>query len=276
MSRQKPWTKTTVGALTSPSTISTCRSTPSGVVTASSSSYGSSPKGSPAYGSSTRCDRRTTIRSAATPTAIPAAVTPTIAPTIPARRAVCLLANRPLPVIPIPVIPTRHPDAAEPRHDLVVDGVAHLRPVVRGRLPVIARPEQHRHVTGGHPVVAAVEDDLVHAYSTGDRTNLAAERDRAGVAGRPGHPLGVPERHDRERRRGRSAVRVAVRDALPRGYPLGEHDPCPGGHRRTQPEAAPRDGRQPVHRDADAYQVEVGVGAGQRGRRVGDVPVPRR
>src|SRR4051812_11857604 len=219
MSRQNPCTNTTVRS-SGPSRVSstsTCRSTPSGLVTVSSASNGRVPNGSPASASSWRSERRTSIRSAATPAATPAAATPTIAPKIPARRAVCL-ANR----LPPPVVHPRHPWAAEPRHDLVVDRVADGCPVVRGRLSAVAGPEQHGNVAGRHRVVAAVQDHLIHAYPTGDPPNLAAEGDRAAVAGDAGHAVGVAERDDGQSGIGAGVVGVAVGNALPGRYPFGE------------------------------------------------------
>src|SRR5690554_4340982 len=182
MSRQNPWTNTTVGSAaglapvtdaTKPassstpsvgSTTSTCRSTPSGVVTVSDSSHGRRPKGSRAYGSSARSrSRRTRVRSAAMPAATPAAAAPNRAPRTPNRRR---CPDR--PEVSLMVVHPRHAPTPEPGDDLVVDRSDGPRPVVRGGRAVLAGAEQDRHVADRDRVVPAVDDELVHAHPAGD------------------------------------------------------------------------------------------------------------
>ena len=100
---------------------------------------------------------------------------------------------------------------------------------------------------------------------------------RRAVAGGPRDAVGVPERHQGQGRLGRGGVRVAVRDALTGRHPLGQHHP--GAHRHRRPQA---EGLGPARARARSTampgpdQVEMGVGAGQRGGRVRDVAHRRR
>src|SRR6266511_135063 len=165
MSRQNPCTKTTVSSASPDgSTTSTCRSTPS-TFTVRCSSAGSSPNGSWAYGSGTLRVRPTTYRSSATPAATPAAARPTTAPAHPARLANLPLRSGSVTLPPgsrlrgsqahcsrsrrLPLVRPRHP-RPDPGHDLVADGVEYVRPVVRRRLAVVARPEDGGDVAGVH------------------------------------------------------------------------------------------------------------------------------
>src|SRR2546430_932899 len=203
MSRQKPWMKMSVGSV-SPSgpkfrsipsgrsTISTYRSRPSSVGMVRHSSYGSGPNRSSAKGSAVTAGRRrrSRSRSAATPTATPVAATPITAPTRPAPRA--MRRGR------LGSLTGVHPgdaDGTHPGDDFVVDGADRLGPVVGGRFATLARAEEHRDVTGGHRVVAAVQHDLVHADPTGDGTPLSGQPYRSEVGGVPGYPVAVPEWH---------------------------------------------------------------------------------
>src|SRR5690606_41747183 len=85
------------------------------------------------------------------------------------------------------VITSGNAGVTEAGDDLVADRRAGLGPVVRGRLAVVARPEQHRHVTGPHVAVAAVEHDLVHADQPDYAPSLAGHLLRPGVGGPPRH-----------------------------------------------------------------------------------------
>src|SRR6266545_1623628 len=185
MSRQNPWMKTSVGS--GSSIRPTYMSMPSWVGMIRDSSYGSSPNGSPTSGSSASGVRRRRIRtrSAVTPSATPLATAPTTVPRDPARRR-----KRPLSLST--VVPSGDPDGAHPRHDLVVDGADRRGPVVGGGFAVVARPEEHRDVTGRHRVVAAVQHDLVHADPAGDGPPASGKPHRAGVGAWRGTPSPYP------------------------------------------------------------------------------------
>ena len=139
------------------------------------------------------------------------------------------------------VVHPRHPDAAEPGHDLVVDGADRLGPVVGGRLAVGAAAEQRRPRRRRPP----------RRRRSRARTGPCRPGRRSSGAGRPsctgptleacrGHPVGVPERHQRP---GWSPGRWCRcgRTRRPAGrHPLGQHHPGARGHRRAQPEALAR------------------------------------
>ena len=71
--------------------------------------------------------------------------------------------------------------------------------VVGGGLTVVAGPEEDGHVARSDRVVAAVEDDLVHADPPGDAPVRPRQADRCPVARGARHAVGIAQRHEGER-----------------------------------------------------------------------------
>ena len=95
---------------------------------------------------------------------------------------------------------TRGHPGADPRDDLVGDRAERLGPVVGGRLAPVPRTEEHDLVALAHRVVADVEDELVHAHGARDGPATTGDEHRPDVRRRARDPVGVAERHERERR----------------------------------------------------------------------------
>ena len=139
-------------------------------------------------------DLRTSARSTANAVASPAAATPTTAPTMPD----LLARDGPRPAhCSLPVVHPRHPAAAEPGDDLVVDRADRLGPVVGGRRrrrPGRTASPRRRPATGSSPTSSTI-------WSMQTRPAIVrivpAELDRAGVGRVPRHPVGVAERDQR-------------------------------------------------------------------------------
>ena len=133
-----------------------------------------------------------------------------------------------------------------PGDDLVVDRVELVGPVLGGRLARSPGPNRTTSSpTARTVVVAAVDDDLVHADPPDDRPQHAAEQHPHAAAAVEGarHAVGVPDGDQGERGLPRRRPGVAVGDALARRHPLGQRDAGAQRHRRAQRALAAPGGR---------------------------------
>src|SRR6478672_6308731 len=117
----------------------------------------------------------------------------------------------------------------EPGHDLVADGVGGVGPLLRGRLARRAA-EEGDDVTGPRGGARSeVDDELVHADTTGDRRAEVADADRADVRRIARDAVAVARRHEADDGVDRRGVHVAVADALAGRETLDEREPGPQG-----------------------------------------------
>src|SRR4051812_20044495 len=180
----------------------------------------------------------------------------------------------------LPALFLVHVDAgnarSDARDDLVRDGAGRLRPVLGGGLAAVAGAEEDRLGADRGLVPAEVDDELVHRDPARDGPPLAADQHRAGAGGVPRDAVAVPDGHQAEGRLAGGDVVMPVTDAVTARNVLHERDGRRQLHDRPQPEVGGGTDlgarRDPVEGDTGPYEVEVGLGEGERGGRVGDVP----
>src|SRR6202140_2891754 len=246
MHTQNPCANTTVSGASDGPTSRTANGTPSAVGTTLARSKSRSVKSSVACGSWT--DTRLPIeRAAATPARVPTAASPAT-PAIQRaslnrpRRGCSPLANRASFAAFFATERARRSsircarlgrrdasslngsaltvDAGDPAartgDHLVVDGVERFRPVLSRRLAVSTGAEEDRSVALAHAGLAGseVDDELVHADPADVGPPAAVDQHVEAAAQSPVHPVGVPDRHQRQRRVAIGDPNVTVRHPI--------------------------------------------------------------